>query len=96
MLPNTKPAPPSFEKPPHLELKPLPPHLRYTYLGKNPTLSIIILSKLSEDQKIVLVQLLRKRVKALGLKISDIKGISPPYCMHKILIEEGHKTTIER
>ncbi|XP_070004486.1 uncharacterized protein [Nicotiana sylvestris] len=25
----------------------------------------------------------------------DIKGISPPYCMHKILLEEGHKPSRE-
>ena len=70
--------------------------MRYTYLGENQTLPVIILSKLSEEQESVLVQMLRKRVQALGWQISDIKGISPSYCMHKILMEEGHKTTIER
>ena len=96
LLPNTKPIPPSIEKPPKLELKPLPSHLRYTYLGENQTLPVIISSKLSEEQESALVQMLRKRVQALGWQISDIKGISPSYCMHKILMEEGHKTTIER
>ena len=96
MLPNTKPTPPSIKKLPHLELKPLPPQLRYTYLGEIQTLPVIISSKLNEEQNSALVQLLKKRVQALGWQISDIKGISPSYCMQKILIEEGHKTTIER
>lgn len=56
----------------------------------------MISSKLSEEQESVLVQLLRKRVQALGWQISDIKCISPSYCMHKILMEEGHKTTTKR
>ena len=96
LLPNTKPTPPSIEKPPYLELKPLPPYLRYTYFSENQTLPVIILSKLSEEHESALVQLLKKRVQALGWHISDIKGISPLYCMHKILMEEGHKTTIKR
>ena len=40
--------------------------------------------------------MLRKRVKSIGYKITDIRGISPSYCMHKILMEEGHKPTIEK
>ncbi|XP_070050947.1 uncharacterized protein [Nicotiana tomentosiformis] len=32
------PAKPSIEEPPKLELKPLPPHLRYAFLGPNSTL----------------------------------------------------------
>ena len=96
LLPNTKPTPHSIKKPPHLELKPLLPHLRYTYLGENQTLPAIISSKLSEEQESALVQLLKNRVQALGCQILDIKGISPSYCIHKILMEEGHKTTIKR
>nr|XP_016491829.1 PREDICTED: uncharacterized protein LOC107811421 [Nicotiana tabacum] len=32
---------------------------------------------------------------AIGWTMTDIKGIIPAYCMHKILLEEGHKPSIE-
>ena len=56
---------------------------------------MIISSKLTQSQEEMLVKTLRKMVKAIGWKISDIRGISP-YCMNNILMEEGHKPTIER
>ncbi|XP_070014980.1 uncharacterized protein [Nicotiana sylvestris] len=40
----TPPAKPSIIEPPQLELKPLPPHLRYKFLGSNDTLPVIISS----------------------------------------------------
>ncbi|XP_070012186.1 uncharacterized protein [Nicotiana sylvestris] len=32
---------------------------------------------------------------AIGWTMADIKGISPTYCIHKILLEEGHKPSRE-
>ncbi|KAL4354091.1 hypothetical protein GQ457_06G017630 [Hibiscus cannabinus] len=32
---------------------------------------------------------------ALGWTIADIKGISPTICMHKILLEDNHKPTVD-
>ena len=40
-------TPPSIEKPPKLELNPLPNHLRYAFLSDNNTLPIIISNKLT-------------------------------------------------
>nr|XP_016494548.1 PREDICTED: uncharacterized protein LOC107813760 [Nicotiana tabacum] len=42
----TPPAKQSIEEPPKLELKPLPDHLRYVFLGPESTLPVIILSGL--------------------------------------------------
>ena len=95
-LPNTEPTPPSIIKPPSVDLKALPQHLRYTFLGENQTLPVIISSKLTQDQESLLVQMLKRRIKAIGWQISDIRGINPSYCMHKILMEDGFKPTIER
>nr|XP_009793011.1 PREDICTED: uncharacterized protein LOC104239950 [Nicotiana sylvestris] len=39
---ETPPAKPSIEEPPKLELKPLPTHLRYEFLGPDSTLPVII------------------------------------------------------
>ncbi|XP_070019325.1 uncharacterized protein [Nicotiana sylvestris] len=39
---TTSPTKPSIKDPPILELKPLPPHLRYEFLGHSSTLPIIL------------------------------------------------------
>ncbi|XP_038891567.1 uncharacterized protein LOC120080956 [Benincasa hispida] len=57
---------PSFEEPPVLELKPLPVHLKYAYLGSNDMLPVIISSSLSNEKKDALMQILRNNAKALG------------------------------
>ena len=41
-------AKPSIEEAPKLELKDLPPHLRYEFLGNGDTLLVIIASDLDE------------------------------------------------
>ncbi|KAL4386793.1 hypothetical protein GQ457_09G017280 [Hibiscus cannabinus] len=86
---------PSIEKPPKLELKPLPEQLKYAYLGKNETLPVNISSKLQAVQEEKLIETLRQHKEALGWTIADIKGISPTICMHKILLEENHKPTVD-
>ncbi|KAL5558579.1 hypothetical protein UlMin_034790 [Ulmus minor] len=85
----------SVEEPPTLELKPLPSHLRYAYLGEVSTLPVIISAQLTESQEEQLLEVLRKFKKAIGWTLADIKGISPSFCMHKILLEDGSKNSIE-
>jgi len=81
--------------PPKLELKPLPSHLKYAFLGEFPYFPVIISSSLEETQEEKLLRVLRANKGALGWTISDIKGISPTICMHKILMEEDFKPSIE-
>ena len=57
---------------------------------------MIISFKLNKEQEDFLIEMLRRRIKAISWQISDIRGISPSYCMHKILMQDGHKPTIER
>lgn len=45
----TPPANPPIEKPPVLELKELPGHLLYVFLGKGSTLPVIIVADLEEQ-----------------------------------------------
>nr|XP_009790869.1 PREDICTED: uncharacterized protein LOC104238251 [Nicotiana sylvestris] len=94
--PEGPPPKPSIEEAPKLELKPLPPHLQYAYLGDSDTLHVIVLSDLSKLQEEKLLRVLRENKRALGWTMSDIKGISPAFCMHKFLIEDGHKTSVEQ
>ncbi|XP_070026494.1 uncharacterized protein [Nicotiana sylvestris] len=53
---ESPPAKPSIEEPPKLELKPLPGHLRYEFLGPDSTLPIIISSGLLDVQVQQLLQ----------------------------------------
>ncbi|KAL4366223.1 hypothetical protein GQ457_05G020980 [Hibiscus cannabinus] len=86
---------PSIEQPPKLELKQMPEQLKYAYLGKNETLPVIISSELQADQEERLIATLRQHKEALGWTIADIKGISPTICMHKILLDDNHKPTVD-
>ncbi|XP_022891734.1 uncharacterized protein LOC111406565 [Olea europaea var. sylvestris] len=90
----TKPLP-SIQHLRKLELKQLPPHLRYAYLGKSCTLHVIISNIVSKVEEEKLLRVLRENKTAIGWIIVDIKGISPSLYMHKILMEENFRPTIE-
>ncbi|XP_073109152.1 uncharacterized protein [Elaeis guineensis] len=75
------------EAPPTLELKPLPVMLKYSFLGSNDTLPVIIASDLTNDQEDKLVRVLKKHKEAIGWSIADLKGIDPSVCMHHIHCE---------
>ena len=82
---------PSEEKPPNLELKPLPSHLKYAFLRVEDTFLVIISSYLESDQEDKLLEILRTHKTAIGWTIADIKGISPLICTHRINLEEDVK-----
>ena len=77
------------------ELKQLPEHLRYAFLGDSYTFPVIVVASLTPGEEEKLLRVLREHRTALGWTISDIKGISPSICMHKILMEELYKPSIE-
>ena len=82
---------PSKERPPKLELKPLPSHLKYVFLGVKETFSVIISSSLESEQENKLLEILRTHKYAIRWTIANIKGISPLICTHKIHLEEDVK-----
>nr|GEV22298.1 DNA-directed DNA polymerase [Tanacetum cinerariifolium] len=55
------------DEPPEVELKELPPHLEYAFLGENKKWP----------------------------KLTDIKGIDPEFCSHKILLEEDFSPKVQ-
>nr|GEZ69559.1 reverse transcriptase domain-containing protein [Tanacetum cinerariifolium] len=73
---------------PEVELKELPPHLEYAFLGDNNKWPVIISKDLSVDEKTALIEVLKSRKQAIAWKLTDIKGINPEFCSHKILLEE--------
>ena len=86
---------PSVEQPPKMEQKPLPSHLKYAYLGVASTLPVIISASLTELEEEKLLRVLRDHKHALGWSLADLKGIRPSMCMHRILMEEGYKPSVE-
>ncbi|GJS82668.1 reverse transcriptase domain-containing protein [Tanacetum coccineum] len=85
---------PSIEEPPELESKDLPSHLEYAYLEENDKLPVIIAKDLKDDEKEALLKVLKSHKRAIAWKITDIKGIDPRFCNHKIMMEEDYKPTV--
>ena len=92
---NTQTSVPSFKQPLKMEQKPLPSHLRYAYLGDASTLPVIILASLTAVEEDKLLRVLRDHKDALGWSLADLKGICRSMCMHRILLEYGHKPSVE-
>ncbi|XP_075507502.1 uncharacterized protein LOC142544330 [Primulina tabacum] len=80
---------------PSPDLKELPSHLCYAFLGEKSTYPVIISSSLTCAEKDKLLRVLRKFKTALGWSIYDIRGISPTICMHKILMEESYTSSVD-
>ncbi|GKA77161.1 reverse transcriptase domain-containing protein [Tanacetum coccineum] len=70
-------------------------HLEYAYLKGDKSCPVIISSKLTRKEKTSLLQVLEKQKGAIAWKMSDIKGITPSFCTHKILMEESFKPVIQ-
>ncbi|XP_021985186.1 uncharacterized protein LOC110881135 [Helianthus annuus] len=83
------------EIPPPLELKVLPSHLEYAFLGEKPNMPVIKSSKLTEEEKGRLIEVLREHSDAIAWRLSDIKGISPTFCTHRILMEDVYKPVVQ-
>ncbi|KAK7251288.1 hypothetical protein RIF29_34343 [Crotalaria pallida] len=88
---SAAPLVPSVMQAPLLDLKPLPPHLKYAYLEAEQKLPVIISTSLSVDQEKQLLDVIRANKRAIGWTLADIPGISPFMCMHRILLEDGAK-----
>ena len=78
-----------------LTLKELPSHLKYEFLEPEKRKPVIISAALIEAEEQKLLVILRKYKEAIAWLIDDLKGISPSICMHKILLEDNAKTSIE-
>nr|GEX61633.1 reverse transcriptase domain-containing protein [Tanacetum cinerariifolium] len=85
----------SVDEPPVVELKVLPPHLEYAFLEGDDKLPIMIAKDLSVEEKTALITVLKSHKRAIAWKLSDIKGINPEFCTHKILMEEDFKPAVQ-
>lgn len=78
-----------------VELKQLPSHLRYVFLDEKEKCPAIISASLSKLEEEKLLRVLRMYKGAMGWSIDDLKGISPTFCMHKILMEDNFKPVVQ-
>ncbi|GKC73208.1 reverse transcriptase domain-containing protein [Tanacetum coccineum] len=85
----------SANEPPEVELKDLPPHLEYAFLEGNDKFPMIIAKDLKNEEKAALIEILKSHKRAIAWKLSDIKGIDPEFCTHKILMEEDYEPTVQ-
>nr|GFA50143.1 DNA-directed DNA polymerase [Tanacetum cinerariifolium] len=85
----------SDDEPLEVELKELPPHLEYAFLGENNKWPVIISKDLSVNEKSTLIEVLKSRKKAIAWKLTDIRGIDPEFCLHKILLEDDYSPKVQ-
>nr|GEW27359.1 reverse transcriptase domain-containing protein [Tanacetum cinerariifolium] len=85
----------SIDEPPEVELKDLPPHPEYAFLEGNDKLPVIIAKDLSNEEKTALITVFKSHKRAIAWKLSDIKGINPKFCTHKIIVEEDFKPVVQ-
>ena len=77
------------------ELKPLLSTLKYTFLDHHCANPVIISSQLDQDQEERLLAFLRERKEAIRWNLSDLKGIDPSLCTHRIFLEEDSRPSRE-
>nr|GEV98583.1 reverse transcriptase domain-containing protein [Tanacetum cinerariifolium] len=80
---------------PEVELKELPPHLEYAFLGDNKKWPVITIKDLNVNEKIALISVLKSRKKVIAWKLTDIRGIDPEFCSHKIFFEEDFSPKVQ-
>nr|GEV71219.1 DNA-directed DNA polymerase [Tanacetum cinerariifolium] len=85
----------SIDEPPVVELKDLPPYIEYAFLEGDDKLPVIIVKDLSVKEKTALITVLKSHKRVIAWKLSDIKGIDPEFCTHKILMEEDFEPAVQ-
>ncbi|GJR28562.1 reverse transcriptase domain-containing protein [Tanacetum coccineum] len=71
------------------------PVLLNTRLEGTDKLPVIISKDLKDEEKATLLKVLKSHKRAIAWKISNIKGIDPSFCTHKILMEDDFKPAVQ-
>ena len=69
--------------------------MEYAFLGAERAQPVIIVADLTVEKEHKLIKILRKYKEGIAWSVEDLKGIGPSICMHKILLDENAKTSIE-
>ncbi|GKF16670.1 reverse transcriptase domain-containing protein [Tanacetum coccineum] len=87
----------SLEEPPtNLELKHLPDNLKYVFWEEPSFLPVIISYQLSEENKNKLISILKRHKQTFAWKTTNIPGICPSFCKHKIQLLEDKKLVVQK
>ncbi|GJW65168.1 reverse transcriptase domain-containing protein [Tanacetum coccineum] len=87
----------SLEEPPtDLELKPLPGNLEYVFLEEPSFLPVFISSQLFKEKKNKIVSVFKKHKEAFAWKTTNILGICPSFCKHKIQLLNDKKPVVQK
>ena len=78
-----------------MELKPLPSNLKYAFLDSNFKFPFIVNSSLLSDNVDALCDEFLNHKNSIGYSINDLKGIGSNISMHRILLEDHAKPSIE-
>nr|GEX69879.1 reverse transcriptase domain-containing protein [Tanacetum cinerariifolium] len=78
-----------------VELKDLSTHLKHAFLEGDDKFPVIIAKDLSAEEKTALITVLKSHKRAIAWKLSDIKGIDPEFCTHKIIMEEDFEPAVQ-
>ena len=80
---------------PSLDLKALPSILKYAFLDEEKAKPVIISSTLDIKQEEKLMEVLRKNEEAIGWTLTDLKGLDPTLCTHRIFLEDESRPVKE-
>nr|GEW83299.1 reverse transcriptase domain-containing protein [Tanacetum cinerariifolium] len=75
----------------------LPPPNQGNYLPevRDNKFPVIIVKDLSVEEKTALIMVLKSHKRAISWKLSDIMGINPEFCTHKIFMEDDFEPAIQ-
>ncbi|GKA69023.1 hypothetical protein Tco_0775087 [Tanacetum coccineum] len=78
-----------------VELKELPPISEYAFWRASTKLPSLLLKGWIVEENPLSVKVLKSHKRALAWKLSDIQGINPEFCTHKILMEEDYAPAVQ-
>nr|GEV63049.1 reverse transcriptase domain-containing protein [Tanacetum cinerariifolium] len=79
----------------HNDLKLIEPKNDKSPDDEPPEWLVIISKDLSVNEKSALLEVLKSRKKAIAWKLTNIKGIDPEFCSHKILLEDDYSPKVQ-
>ena len=80
---------------PSLDLKALPSTLKYAFLDEEKAKLVIISSTLDIKKNEKLLEVLNKNEEAIGWTLTDLKGLDPSLCTHRIFLEDESRPVRE-
>ena len=69
--------------------------MKYAFLKPEKGKPVVIADGLTELEEHKLLETLRLYKEVIAWSIEDLKGVNPSICMHKIMMEDNDKTSIE-